>query len=925
MARIDFDLNNVEYSEDDFEEFTPDIEDDNPEMDYPDVEEITDNEFDDPITYTTFNGSVKNKTPDKTITQEWDEFIESFSIPQQGKKDGSYFVRGTCNGERENENISNIGMGVVDADDGIDGKNSPCPPPDFVADKLNSLNYQFGLYTSFSNTPEKPKYRILLKPDREILPEEVKLVYQGILKTLDNVGVRILENSESSTLSQPWYHPRYETEEQRNNFFFASGGIKALPVDQMIQIAKEADAKSNIDADAQSVAGGAYSTCKAFQETFTETLKAGVQPCFSFFANDSNLQATGSRNFNTISMALCSYSISAGLSLEDALKHCHNFIETYKYSNSLKTPKDRENNFKQRFKSMLTREYSFECGYIQGLLHDIEGIDAKRQYFSCKECQTKKAIDDFDKWNFEDAEYWLSQLKTNMKNNPDYCYTADRIILIKDIISKNTFDIVEMDIIQNSIKTLFKINLGTQKKIIEESKKPPDTANSSTPDIEGMTHIQICNDYIENTIKPTVNNVVASEGLFWHYNKNQGIYLSNDPKEIHAKVGDRYSNSKYCKRRGDYTAITQLVYDNLSFNNEDFFEKAEYGLCGNKYFYSIKDKEILPIPHSPELRQRWKLPVEPDFNNPPSKFLQYLEDSFTKNKAQQDLLQEIFGALITGTAHKLQKAFLLYGGGENGKSVMLEILESIFDDKLKCAIRPDTFSNEYYKAALAGKIINIVGEVEKSEPLKSDFKDIVGCDTRITARQPYNPTFNFTPIAGHIFAGNGFPQTRDHSHGFYRRWAIVHYKHKVDPAKKIPELGKVIVKEELPQLLAWGLTGARRLITNNFKLTETKEHAELLLRWKNIQDSVIGFLNDEEWVKISDYSHANKRATYQHYRSWCFWSGAKALGLHNFYDRVSEVFPSTKLSSLGGEHIFKGFEILRQEGNLASVGYDFNR
>jgi hypothetical protein len=39
--------------------------------------------------------------------------------------------------------------------DGIDGKNSPCPPPDFVADELNSLNYQFGLYTSFSNTNPK--------------------------------------------------------------------------------------------------------------------------------------------------------------------------------------------------------------------------------------------------------------------------------------------------------------------------------------------------------------------------------------------------------------------------------------------------------------------------------------------------------------------------------------------------------------------------------------------------------------------------------------------------------------------------------------------------------------------------------------------------------------------------------------------------
>ena len=218
----------------------------------------------------------------------------------------------------------------------------------------------------------------------------------------------------------------------------------------------------------------------------------------------------------------------------------------------------------------------------------------------------------------------------------------------------------------------------------------------------------------------------------------------------------------------------------------------------------------------------------------------------------------------------------------------------MFPKGLKSAIPPEKFTDQYYRADLAGKIINIVGELYKTKSLHAVFKDIIGCYTPLVARLPYKEPFNFKPSAAHIFASNHYPQTKDHTHGFYRRWVIIDFKNTVTDDKKIPNLGSKIAADELPQVLEWSLQGAKRLVKNNFVLSLTNSHEKSLEHWKNTKDSVWSFLNDDEIVIRDQNTRTPKKVVYAAYKTWCDDMGVRAVGYQEFCERCRSKYSEGK-------------------------------
>lgn len=333
----------------------------------------------DEITLTSFKGPVTNTTPDNSDSMEWDEFSGTLSKPEQGDKDGSYFVRGKCPGNRCDSNMEPLSdIIVIDADNGPDGH--PCPPVDYVADTLQDLDYQFIFYTSFSHTPEKPKYRIIFLLNRPVDQSESKRVYKGIINTLYNNGVRIGKNSESDTWSQPFFFPRYKTEEQRKNFFHAEGGFKKLPVDAILIEVPE---------------NGNAPIPELTQDQILK-LKKNIPACIQYYITDTELETTDRRNFNLIKMVLVAYSLSTDLDEDEAVSLGQEFIDNYFFSNSLKTPQARLSNFKKCYRSMKQGGCTFSCG-------SVKALGAPGNAFDCEDCSVEKPHD------IEDVLDWLDE------------------------------------------------------------------------------------------------------------------------------------------------------------------------------------------------------------------------------------------------------------------------------------------------------------------------------------------------------------------------------------------------------------------------------------------------------------------------------------------------------------------------------------
>lgn len=498
-----------------------------------------------------------------------------------------------------------------------------------------------------------------------------------------------------------------------------------------------------------------------------------------------------------------------------------------------------------------------------------------------------------DVWSLEDAEVVIL-------NCPDN--TTARIELARDIFSHNSFDSFEMDVLRALVKKELGFNKGSMASF----------ANASAEKEEEQTHYDIAQRFIKDTF---VNDgeTVGAEGDVWRYNDESGLFEASKLPKIESAIGRDYPG-KNNKKQGDYISIARLVYNGVE--NHSFFADAPYGVAVKSGFIRVSENGLQKAePYSPELRQRFKMEADP-VSKPAPLLEKYLADTFAGDECENNkaLLQEIFGGLLTGGFSKIQKAVLLIGTGSNGKSVILDILYQLFHEGFRSAVSPERFGDPCYLADLAGKVVNIVGELDRGRNLKAVFKDVVGCDTPITARLPYRDPFSFKPSAGHIFASNHYPQTNDHTHGFYRRWVVLRFSNTVKESNKVFGLGERIVREELPQVLHWALVGAERLAQNGWRLSLSAKHKAEIDQWKTMKDSVAGFFADDDVVEIIPDFDTPSQIVYDRYREWCLDTGVRPLGRNNFLEAAELKFNRVKQRS--GRRCLRG---LRLAGRISTV------
>jgi hypothetical protein len=107
--------------------------------------------------------------------------------------------------------------------------------------------------------------------------------------------------------------------------------------------------------------------------------------------------------------------------------------------------------------------------------------------------------------------------------------------------------------------------------------------------------------------------------------------------------------------------------------------------------------------------------------------------------------------------------------------------------------------HEYHCAALAGKVLNTVGEVD-DKAAQRQFQE--RHRSRSLHGRRDHRLFSFRNEAGHVFACNGYPPTEDQSR-VLDRWTGIEFRHTRPPEKRDDRLAEKIVCAELPGVLAW--------------------------------------------------------------------------------------------------------------------------
>jgi len=286
------------------------------------------------------------------------------------------------------------------------------------------------------------------------------------------------------------------------------------------------------------------------------------------------------------------------------------------------------------------------------------------------------------------------------------------------------------------------------------------------------------------------------------------------------------------------------------------------------------------VPHAQDFYATYELGVEfnPDAARRCTRWLRYLEMNIQTPQAIAQL-QEFYGYCLTRDT-RFQKCLLLFGPGEDGKSIALNILREMVGAQNCAAVTFRDLEDQFHRATLYNKLLNISTELG-SDALESQyFKAIVSGDP-INAAFKHQDAFEFKPFCKLAYATNKLPRVLDNSHGYFRRLLPISFKRQYfegDPARD-PDLEAKLL-EELSEIFQWSLVGLRRLIAQG-RFTDCEETQELLLDYKRLNNPVLAFAEDR-CVLGEGYS-VKKDDLYDTYREYCRKSGYTAYHKENFF------------------------------------------
>jgi len=339
---------------------------------------------------------------------------------------------------------------------------------------------------------------------------------------------------------------------------------------------------------------------------------------------------------------------------------------------------------------------------------------------------------------------------------------------------------------------------------------------------KGANHTEIAQALIEEL--EAINRLKYHNDNFYRWGgSHYELYSKTDiEREIHLRYGQCEANRKRSDTKGILQTMGSLLASPL--------QEGDGTVIGvnfaNGYLTRLPNGGFELHPHEDKWGCTYTLPfliqVEniektqvTDLRKLAPTFYQFLETSWGYDfdyKEKILALQEALFCTLFGIAPQYQRAFLLFGVAGSGKSQLLTIVSSLVPPEVKSAVPPDMWGDNFAPASMAGKLLNVAGELSENKAIKGQvFKEVVD-GTEMMVQMKYGQPFTTRMVAAQWFAGNFLPKTKDTSEGFNRRWLIFSFTRPIAEKDRKINLGEDIVANERAGIIQWCLGASKRLI-----------------------------------------------------------------------------------------------------------------
>ena len=240
------------------------------------------------------------------------------------------------------------------------------------------------------------------------------------------------------------------------------------------------------------------------------------------------------------------------------------------------------------------------------------------------------------------------------------------------------------------------------------------------------------------------------------------------------------------------------------------------------------------------------------------------------------LFEEMLGYCLIKNC-RMQKIFIMFGDGNNGKSTLLRMIQEFIGEGNYSTLSLQDLETTFRPAELENKLANIGDDIPFTTIKDSSRLKSISSGERITVERKNKDPFILKNYATLIFTTNKMPPVNDKSFGFYRRLILIPLDAKfsnTDPDYD-PDISQKVVSEEARSyLLNMAVRGLRRLLKKGFTKSEKVEKA---IRTYQVQSS-----HALTWLVENDITEEyllskHTGELYAEFKTWCEQEGVENI------------------------------------------------
>ncbi len=301
----------------------------------------------------------------------------------------------------------------------------------------------------------------------------------------------------------------------------------------------------------------------------------------------------------------------------------------------------------------------------------------------------------------------------------------------------------------------------------------------------------------------------------------------------------------------------------------------------------------------------------------------FLNSCFDGNTIKISQIWEMM-ALCFIKKYIIQKGYVNYGIGSNGKSTFMSILRNMVGIQNTTSIPMQLFQkSQFIGYELRGKCANISADGGTEPITKTGYiKSVLGGDA-IRCEQKFRDPFDFMPFVTLIFTFNELPLITDASDGFARKIQTIHWEKRFYGDKRNLSVDKIAFDSDERSGIFNKLIPIIKRLLDTRKLQHESSVEETKAIWLSRSDSFYRFKN-EHMVVGPDY-----RITPNHiesaYRQFCEEERMTPIPAKVFFDKLKSITgngPTVTRIEGKSARVWSGFTISSQLRDNNQDGLD---